>query len=81
MGITRHLSEGARSAAPASHRMLAWAAAAMLCTALLPSSSMARLDGNARRAQDGTAYYILQHRNIDDAGIGVDGSTITTITA
>ena len=45
------------------------------------TTASARLTTFAKRASDGTVYMVLQHRNTNDAGIGVDGTAITTVAA
>jgi cysteine-rich repeat protein len=38
-----------------------------------------QLTAQVNRALDGTVYYILQHKNADDSGVGSDGVAITSI--
>ncbi len=53
----------------------------LIAIASLVSSAAAELDTTVSRAQDGTLYYVLQHKNSNDAGIGVDAVAITTMAA
>ncbi len=43
------------------------------------SSAEASLVTRLLRADDGTAYFVLNHTNADDTGLGVDGVALTTL--
>lgn len=77
MGITRQLSEAATRRA---HSMGGMLAALLVLLAHAPDAQAA-LGTQVARAQDGTVYFILQHRNADDAHVGVDAVELTTVTA
>ncbi len=79
-GTTTSTSGGAANR-PAVLRLALSVAAAVLPIVFSASSATAELGAQASRAEDGTLYYVLQHRNSDDAGIGVDAVAITTIAA
>ena len=78
MGITREIITRAQR-----ERL-----AALFCciaTALpffLPAESAeAEITSRFGRATDGTVYFVLQHRNDDDANVGIDGVALTSIAA
>ncbi len=64
-----------------THRARDLLVSGLVAMACLLSTAHAVLDSTVLRAQDGTLYYVLQHRNSKDAGIGVDAVAITSISA
>ncbi len=74
-----------RSTAIAKSGLGAWMRALLLAFvvpfAFLAAPAQGQLNAQVWRALDGTVYYVLQHRNVDDSGVGTDGVAITSIAA
>jgi len=79
MGIFWHSLLGDRSAV--ARRLGALVLSLVLPVAFCAAPAAAQLTAQVNRALDGTVYYILQHKNADDSGVGSDGVAITSIAA
>jgi len=77
MGIFWHSLLKDRSAV--ARRLSSLALSLILPIAFSAAPAAAQLTAQVNRAMDGTVYYILQHKNADDSGVGSDGVAITTI--